>query len=97
MVTQQLEEILGAKSKGYNVTIKRLVKRASYSNEWYIKKQENQFKKAIYEKVYTTTKKMLEAVKFLVTNVKKANLKMLGTALCDSFYQMMTLKIKGIF
>ena len=47
--------------------------------------------------VYAATKRMLEAVKFLVTNVKKANLKMLCTALCYSFYQMMTLKVKGIF
>ncbi len=40
---------------------------------------------------------MLEVVKFLVTNVKNVNLKMLFTALFYSFYQMMTLKIDGIF
>ena len=87
----------GAKSKGYDATMKRAVKEHPLGMSDILRNKRISSKRATRERVYAVTKKIFKAGKVLVTTVQRVNLKMLCTAFCYNLYQLMTLKIKGVF
>jgi hypothetical protein len=54
-------------------------------------------KRAVWELIYEVIKMISKQEKFLSLMLKRVNLKMLCNYFCYNLYQLMTLKINGIF
>jgi len=86
----------GAKSKGYDATMKRAVRGHALGIKDILRNKRISSKGVPGERVYAVTKETFKAGKVLVTTVKRVNLKMLYTAFCYNLHQLKTLKIKGV-
>jgi len=75
----------GAKSKGYNTTMKRAVKKHSLGIRD-ILRNKRKASKALVERVCAVTKKIFKAGKVFVTTIQKVDIKMLFTAFCYNLY-----------
>ena len=87
----------GAKSKGYDTTMKRAVKEQPVGISEKLKNTRVSLKRSPRKRVYVITKKIFKAGKVLVTVVHRVNMKMLCTDFCYNLYHLKTLKIKGVF
>ncbi len=87
----------GAKTKGYNVTMKRAVKGHTLGIKDILGNKRISSKRFQGERVYSVTKEIFKAGRVFVTTVKRVNLKMLCTAFCYNLYQLRTLKIKKVY
>jgi len=87
----------GAKTKGYNTTVKRAVKRHTLGIKGILRNKRISSKRVPGERVYSVTKEIFKAGRVFVTIVKRVNLKMLCTAFCHNLHQFRTLKIKKVY
>ena len=87
----------GAKTKGYNTTMKRAVKGHTLGIKDILRNKRISSKRVPGERVYSVTKEIFTAGRVFVTTVKRVNLKMLCTAFCYNLHQLRTLKIKKVY
>ncbi len=87
----------GAKTKGYNATMKRAVKRHTLGIRDILRNKRISSKRGKGDRVYSVTKETFKAGRVFVTTVKRVNLKMLCTAFCYNLHQLRTLKIKKLY
>ena len=78
----------GAKTKGYNTTVKRAVKGHTLGIKYISRNKRINSKRVPGERVYSITKEILKARRVFVTTVKRVNLKMLCTAFCYNLHQL---------
>jgi len=87
----------GAKTKGYNTTVKRAVKGHTLGIKYISRNKRINSKRVPGERVYSITKEIFKAGRVFVTTVKRVNLKMLCTAFCYNLHQLRTLKLKKVY
>jgi IS5 family transposase len=87
----------GAKSKGYDATMKRAVRGHALGIKDILRNKRISSKRVPGERVYAVAKETFKAGKVLVTTVKRVNLKMMYTAFCYNLHQLRTLRIKGVY
>ena len=87
----------GAKTKGYNATMKKAVKGHTLGIKDILRNKRISSKRVKGERVYSVTKEIFKAGRVFVTTVKRVNLKMLCTAFCHNLHQLRTLKIKKVY
>jgi IS5 family transposase len=85
----------GAKSKGYDKTMKRAANEHLLGMS-YILRNKGSSQKELEIKSYEVTKKVFKGGKVLVITIRRVNLKMLCTVFCYNLYHLMTSKIKGV-
>ncbi len=87
----------GAKTKGYNATMKRAVKGHTLGIKDILRNKRISSERVPGERVYSVMKEIFKAGRVFVTTVKRVNLKMLCTAFCYNLHQLRKLKIKKVY